>query len=235
MWVLRLGRIIHRTDFMHGIIFDMDELLVDSKHIWRAAEVRMLAAMGHAWDAELSRHYKGMNALDVAATAWRILQPAGPCEHFQRIMRTALVEEFSTAQIPEMDGAVDLVRRLHGLAPMAVASGSPVEAIERAMRRLGIRDCFEAIVSSESVLRGKPAPDAFLKAAECLGADPAHCLVFEDSLHGVHAALAAGMKVFSVPTVSPDEIACLATGTFHSLADVTRQDVARVLGRCMAG
>ena len=63
-----------------------------------------------------------MNARDVAATAWRILKPAGPLDHFQRIMRDALVQEFSVAEIPPMPGAVDLVRRLRGLAPMAVAS-----------------------------------------------------------------------------------------------------------------
>lgn len=215
---------------MHGIIFDMDELLVDSKHIWQAAEVRMLTAMDRQWDPELAQQYKGMNALDVAATAWRIVRPSGPMDRFQRIMRDALIDEYGTAVIPQMDGAVDLVRRLRGLAPMAVASGSPAEAIELAMRRLEIHDCFEVIISSESVPHGKPAPDVFLKAAGCLGAEPVHCLVFEDSLHGVRAALSAGMKVFSVPSVTPDQIARLATRTFPSLAQVTRQDVAMALG-----
>lgn len=215
---------------MHGIIFDMDELLVDSKHIWRTAEVRMLAAMGHRWTEDMALQYKGMNVPDVAATAWRVLKPDGPVERFQALMRSALIEEYAVAEIPPMDGAVDLVRRLRGLAPMAVASGSPAEAIERAMQRLAIRDCFDAIVSSESVKRGKPAPDVFLKAADCLHADPACCLVFEDSLHGVRAAVAAGMKVFAVPTVAPEEIARLATATFPSLTDVTRQDVALALG-----
>ncbi len=214
---------------MHGIIFDMDELLVDSLHIWRAAEKRMIAAMGHAWSADLARRYKGMSVANVAATAWRILKPAEPLEHYQRMLRAALVEEYAVADIPPMDGAVDLVRRLQGLAPMAVASGSPMEGIERAMQRLDIRGCFDAVVSSESVARGKPAPDVFLKAAERLRAAPVHCLVFEDSLHGVHAALAAGMKVFAVPTVAPDEISRLATATFASLAAVTRQDVSRAL------
>jgi HAD superfamily hydrolase (TIGR01509 family) len=215
---------------MHGIIFDMDELLVDSLHIWRAAEEQMIAAMGHAWSAELARQYKGMSVRNVAVTAWQVLRPAQSVEHFQKFLRSALIEEFAVAEIPPMPGAVDLVRRLRGLAPMAVASGSPLEGIERAMQRLGIRDCFDVVVSSESVPRGKPAPDVFLKAAECLGVDPACCLVFEDSLHGVRAAVAAGMKVFAVPTVAPDEIARLASGTFRSLAEVTREDVLRAWG-----
>jgi HAD superfamily hydrolase (TIGR01509 family) len=214
---------------MTGLIFDMDELLIDSRHIWRAAEVRMLAAMGHERTDDLVRRYKGMNARDVAATAWQLLRPPGSLEHFQRIMRDALMHEFSVADIPPMPGAVDLVRRLRGLAPMAVASGSPAEAIELAMQRLAIRDCFDVIVSSESVERGKPAPDVFLKAADCLHADPTRCLVFEDSLHGVRAALAAGMKVFAVPTLAADQIAQLATRTFRSLAEVTRADVEQAI------
>ncbi len=218
------------TNRMHGIIFDMDELLVDSRHIWRIGEERMLAAMGRAWSEDLAREYKGLNALDVAATAYRICQPAGPVEKYQTIMRDALIEAYGQAEIPPMAGAVGLVRRLHGLAPMAVASGSPVEGIERAMQRLEIRGCFDVVISSESVARGKPAPDVFLKAAELLGAAPAECLVFEDSLHGVRAARAAEMAVFAVPTVAPEEIARLATGVFGSLAEVTRDEVGRVLG-----
>jgi HAD superfamily hydrolase (TIGR01509 family) len=215
---------------MHGIIFDMDELLVDSLHIWRAAEERMIAAMGHTWSAELARQYKGMSVLNVAATAWQALKPAQSVEYYQKFLRNALVEEYAVAEIPPMDGAVDLVHRLHGLAPMAVASGSPLEGIERAMQRLGIRDCFEVVLSSESVARGKPAPDVFLKAAELLGVDPACCLVFEDSLHGVRAALAAGMKAFAVPSLKTDEIPRLATGTFRSLSEVTREDVVHAWG-----
>lgn len=215
---------------MHGIIFDMDELLVDSLHIWRAAEERMIAEMGHTWSAELARQYKGMSVVNVAATAYQALKPAGDLAYYQKFLRSALIEEYAVAEIPPMDGAVDLVRRLHGLAPMAVASGSPLEGIERAMQRLGIRDCFEIVLSSESVPRGKPAPDVFLKAAECLGVEPARCLVFEDSLHGVRAALAAGMKVFAVPSLPVEEIPRLATRTFRSLAEVTREDVARALG-----
>jgi HAD superfamily hydrolase (TIGR01509 family) len=215
---------------MHGIIFDMDELLVDSLHIWRAAEKRMLAAMGHPWTEELARQYKGMSVLNVAATVWQVVRPAESVEYYQKFLRSALIEEYAVAEIPPMDGAVDLVRRLHGLAPMAVASGSPLEGIERAMQRLGIRDCFEVVLSSESVARGKPAPDVFLKAAELLGVDPACCLVFEDSLHGVRAGVAAGMKVFAVPSLTSAEIPRLATRTFRSLLEVTREDVVRAWG-----
>jgi beta-phosphoglucomutase-like phosphatase (HAD superfamily) len=87
------------------------------------------------------------------------------------------------------------------------------------------------MISSDSVAKGKPAPDVFLKAAELLGAAPQRCIVFEDSYHGVQAGLAAGMKVFAVPSTRGNGIERLATRTFSSLAEVTLEDISAELGQ----
>jgi len=137
-----------------GILFDLDGLLIDSLPIWRAAETRMFEAMGHRYDPEIVRQYLGMNAFDVAATAYRILAPPGPVEKYQAIMREALVAAYATGDIVEMPGAAQCVRRLHGVCAMAVASGSPEEGIAKAVDRLGVAECFDRIVSSETVARG---------------------------------------------------------------------------------
>lgn len=217
-----------------AIIFDMDELLVDSKPIWRAAESALFESMGHRYDEQTARIYKGKNAFDVAAALHALLRPPGEVAGYQQIMRLALLDEYAKGQIVPMDGAVEMVRRLHGVAPMAVASGSPLEGIELAMGRLGIRQCMGAIVSSESVPRGKPHPDVFLKAADLLGAAPRDCLVFEDSITGVRAALAGGMKVFAVPSLSGTGLEQVATRTFGSLRHVTVEDVREALGQMAA-
>ena len=86
---------------------------------------------------------------------------------------------------------------------MAVASGSPVEAIESSLGALGISDAFDLLISSEEAARGKPHPDVFLAATGKLGLSPESCLVFEDSLVGVQAAAAAGMRCIVRPS-SPD-------------------------------
>jgi len=212
-----------------ALIFDMDDTLVATSALWRQAESKLLEEIGHRWSPELAIQYKGMNALDVAATIHRLLQPPLPVKSCQEIMRNALFEAFEKGAIEPMSGAVACVRSLADTYPLAVASGSPLPLIELALKRLNLRDSFAVLVSSESVARGKPFPDIFLAAAKTLGVDPAQCLVFEDSLIGVQAARASGMACFAVPSSSPAEIAKIATRTFASLRDVTPKDVASAL------
>jgi sugar-phosphatase len=68
------------------------------------------------------------------------------------------------------------------------------------MEVLGLRPAFDAIVSAEQVARGKPAPDIYHFAAQCLGVAAGRCLVFEDSVTGARAARQAGMTVIAVPS-----------------------------------
>jgi HAD superfamily hydrolase (TIGR01509 family) len=206
-----------------AFLFDMDELLIESSGIWRKAEIALLAALGHKWSPELAAKYKGMNALDVAATIHRELRPSQSLEFCQRLLRETLLQSFHVGPIHPMPGATQLIKRLYGVAPIAVASGSPLEAIELAMESLGLREYIDACVSSESVAQGKPHPDVFLAAAQKLNAPPERCIVFEDSLHGVKAGKAAGMMVVSVPSGQHDEICLLADHVFDSLADIDKE------------
>ena len=83
---------------------------------------------------------------------------------------------------------------------MAMASSATMEDINFILNKIPIRDDFEAIIDGSRVTKGKPNPQIFLKAAEELKADPANCVVFEDSLAGIKAANAAGMKVVAITT-----------------------------------
>ncbi|HET7512484.1 MAG TPA: HAD family phosphatase, partial [Chthoniobacterales bacterium] len=91
--------------------------------------------------------------------------------------------------------------------PSAVASSTQRANIEAVLARLGLEEAFQAIVSAEDVVHGKPDPDVFLKAAERLKMPPRKCVVFEDAYVGIQAGHAAGMKVVAVATThSPDEL-----------------------------
>jgi beta-phosphoglucomutase len=83
---------------------------------------------------------------------------------------------------------------------MAMASSATMEDINFILNKVPIRDDFEAIIDGSRVTKGKPNPQIFLKAAEELNARPEDCVVFEDSLAGIKAANAAGMKVVGITT-----------------------------------
>jgi HAD superfamily hydrolase (TIGR01509 family) len=197
---------------VQAFIFDMDDTIARTGPIWRHAEVTLLDAIGEKWTPELSAQYKGMNALDVAATIHRIVKPNTSLEQGQKLLRNTLLEEYRRRRIEPMPGAVDCVRRMRKLGKMALASGSPLSGIHEVLNQLGIHNEFDVILSSESVPRGKPHPDVFLAAANKLHVEPANCLVFEDSLIGAQAARAAGMRCFVVPTIThPEAFAELGT------------------------
>lgn len=74
---------------------------------------------------------------------------------------------------------------------------------EQTMRVLDVicmQDCFEYIATQDDVTAGKPKPEIYQRVARALGVNPGKCLVFEDSVSGVTAALAAGMNVIAVST-----------------------------------
>jgi len=186
---------------IRAILFDMDDTLVATAAIWRDAEQELLRTIGHP-DFPITERCKGMNALDIAATAHRELPISQPLEECQRIMRDRLLENFGHFPILPVPGAAALVQRCSqaGL-PMAVASGSPMQAIEHALDTLDMCHHMQVLVSSESVACGKPHPDVFFATAEKLGIPPANCLVFEDSLVGAQAAAAAGMRCIVRPSI----------------------------------
>jgi len=90
---------------------------------------------------------------------------------------------------------------------MAMATSATVEDIDFILNKIPIRDDFNEIVNSSMVKKPKPDPQIFLKAAELLNVPPERCVVFEDSIAGIAAGNAAGMKVVGITTGHPaDEI-----------------------------
>lgn len=83
---------------------------------------------------------------------------------------------------------------------LAIASSATASNIDFILDRLPVRQYFDAVVDGPRISKPKPNPQIFLKAADDLGVKPEHCVVFEDSLSGVAAANAAGMKVVALTT-----------------------------------
>ena len=163
------------------LIFDCDGVLIDSEMIACRAEAACLAALGIGIAAdELLDRYLGIGLATMPAD-------------LADMLRQAVAVAFD-AELRPMPGIHSVLRALTG--PRCVASGSAPERLRHSLGLTGLLPHFDPhIFSATQVARGKPAPDLFLFAAERMQAAPDACLVIEDSVAGVQAAVAAGMRV----------------------------------------
>lgn len=183
---------------VEAVVFDMDGVIVDSEQRWEAVRRRLVITSGRAYPDEATRKMQGMSAPEWEAYLHDELGvPGTPAEIGRRVV--AEIEASYRADLPLIPGVDEAVRALAARFPLGVASSSNRELIELALDLAGLADAFQAVVSSEEVERGKPAPDVYLEAASRLGIPPEHCTAVEDSSNGIRSAHAAGMRVVAVP------------------------------------
>ena len=175
-------------------IFDCDGVLVDSEVIVCRVCVPCLAEVGIVMSAEeIADRYIGISARSMIADLEVRHGRTLPAD-FYEMMRYRIAAAFETEPLT-IDGVARFLADWTG--KICVASGSTPERVRRCLTLAGLLHHFEPhIFSATQVERGKPAPDLFLFAARQMGAEPGECLVIEDSVHGVIAAIAAGMRVF---------------------------------------
>jgi HAD superfamily hydrolase (TIGR01509 family) len=184
---------------VQAFLFDLDGLLIDSEPLWKRAESVVLARLGRSFDHQIAVAHMGMRMSECAAgmVAAYGLEDCTP-ERFATDLVEALLAEFDDG-LAAMPGAHEAIRSAADRGVLAIASGSPLRVIERALDHFGWAPHFRVLCSADDVPRGKPAPDVFLEAARRLEVEPARCTVLEDSLNGARAARAAGMRCVAVP------------------------------------
>jgi HAD superfamily hydrolase (TIGR01509 family) len=209
---------------LDAVLFDLDGVLVDSEPWWN--EVRMDFARAHdrPWTDEDQRAVMGANSRQWSAIMRRRLDlPRLSEAAIQDAIVGAMVERYRTRQPPLIEGAAATVRRIARRWPVAIASSGHRAVIDAAIDALGLHGVFGAVVSSDEVTHGKPAPDVYRRAASVLAVRDAGCLVVEDSINGVRAGRAAGMYVVLVPSRSvppPPEAWHLADVAIDRLSDL---------------
>lgn len=180
-------------DEVDAVLFDLDDTLVATEQAWSSAADRLWreAGAGSAGAA-----VSGGTLHDITAEFSRHFPDADPVSTEDRL-RELLSEELGD-RIRSLPGVEELLERLAGRVPMAVASNSPSAIVQRVIRERGWQGRFAATLGAEDVVAPKPAPDLYLAAAARCGADIRRCVVFEDSAIGTAAAVAAGAFVVTV-------------------------------------
>ena len=180
-----------------AVLLDMDGTLVDSEAVYTEAIARYMASKGVELDAR-EREFVIGHAWQDIYTELRVAERLGlelPAMIEGTIsMRGPMREEGIDLTI--LDGARELVATLTRLEiPVAVVSGSARAELAEAIELLGIEPRLQFWLGAEDYPRGKPAPDGYLRAAARLAVEPRRCMVFEDSVAGIAAGIAADMRV----------------------------------------
>jgi len=183
---------------VQAVVFDMDGLLVDSEPLWQAARIAAFGADRLRWTEADQQRVMGSATEDWAAF---LADRLGGAYSVEEIVDAVLAEMENAYRrhVPLLPGAERVVAQTAAARPVAVASGSPRRLVSAVLSGVGWTQAFPVVVCSDDVRRGKPAPDAYLLAAERLGVAPASIAVFEDSANGILAGRAAGAYVIAVP------------------------------------
>jgi HAD superfamily hydrolase (TIGR01509 family) len=175
------------------VIFDCDGVLVDSERLAVRVEAEVISALG--WplaESEIVERFVGRSDAYMQAEIERqIGRPVDWEADFAPRYRDVFERELAP-----VDGIVDALDAI--TIRTCVASSGTHERLRLTLGLTGLYDRFAGrIFSASEVANGKPAPDLFLHAATRMGTEPARCAVIEDSVAGVEAATAAGMRVFA--------------------------------------
>jgi HAD superfamily hydrolase (TIGR01509 family) len=178
-------------------LFDCDGTIVDSMPLHYIAWKTALAEWNCSFDEALFYAWGGKPVDEIISTLNTMNGLSMPVEAVGKRKEGLYFDLLPQLKaIPEVLEHIDAQ---HGLIPFAVVSGGHTSSVIRSLTTVHLLDRFDTIVGAEDYINSKPAPDAFLLAAERLGVAPQHCLVFEDTDLGIQAATAAGMASVRVP------------------------------------
>ena len=200
---------------LKAIIFDFDGVLADTEPLHFKMFQRVLHEDGLPLrEQDYYRKYVG---LDDKGCFQAVLsahgRPASP-ETVRRLVerKAALMLEQITITPVVYPGIENFVKRAAGRHRLAIVSGALRHEIELILERVGLRSSFEHITAAEDIRNGKPDPEGYLHALQALNrrvaVQASDCLVIEDTIAGIQAAHAAGMRCLAVSTTYPaDQLA----------------------------
>ncbi len=200
-------------------MFDLDGVLIDSETTWAEVRRDYVRDCGGVWSDKAQAEMMGMSSIEWARY---LHEQLGVRLLPDRIVSdvVARMEAEYRRRLPLLPGATDAVERMAARWPLGLASSANRPLIDQVLGLSGLNRFFAVSVSSEEVMRGKPAPDVYLSVLELLDCRADAGAAIEDSTNGLRSAAAAGMRVIAVPNAHfPPSAEAL------SLADVVISDL----------
>lgn len=209
----------------HTVLIDMDGLLLDTERISMRAFQKAAASFGLEMRQEDYVRIIGLRSEEIPAKLAEIYGPNVPCGEWFRRSASIYATLIENEPIPLMPGVLDLLDFLDEYHwNRAVATSTHTSQARFKLEKAGILKRVGTIVGGEQVVRGKPFPDIYLKAAERFDTPLEQIWVLEDSSAGLRAAAAAGMRPLMVPDLKPpsNEDRATAFAVLDSLSEFVR-------------
>jgi beta-phosphoglucomutase len=202
---------------LRGVVFDFDGVIVNSHPVHTRTWKKFLESMGRTVSEKDLRYVlDGRTREDIIRHFFGKLDALTIAEYGRR--KESMFRE-EAANVQTVKGLEKFLAELsEAQLPLAIASSGSRSRVSFLLNRLGLASRFQVVVTADDVVRGKPDPEVFLKAARSLNADPADLVVFEDAPSGVRAAMAAGMKCVGIASNGPSSI-LLDAGASHVIQD----------------
>lgn len=197
-----LHRGLNLHDYLKGVIWDMDGVLIDSMEIQFNIWQNIFQGYGVLFERkDFNRHFGTTNLETIRVVLGDRLTVEESIALANK--KQSVFEKVALQKAQLIPGVKKWLRFFNHLKiPQAIASSNAQRFIEAISARLKISPYFKAIVSAEN-LASKPDPAVFLESARRIQAEPSNCLVFEDALAGIEGAHRAGMKCIAIATTNP--------------------------------
>jgi beta-phosphoglucomutase len=206
----------------YAVIFDMDGVLVDNNPFHIEAWMQFCKMKGIPVTAhEIASHFGNTNK-DYLAYLLNREVSAAEAEILGN-EKEIIYRKIYADSIRPLKGLLDLLDHLkQENFKIALATSAPTENVDFTIDKLGIRSYFDVLVDASLIKKGKPDPEIYHTVSRLLSMKPDHCLVFEDSVHGVEAAVRAGMKAVGVLTsASPEQLGAAK----HHVVDFSQANI----------
>ncbi len=224
----RAPRFLQSASDFDAVIFDLDGTLLDSMGVWGEIDIEYMGRLGLAVPEGLQMDISGMSFYETAVYFKERFHVQDSIEKIMDDWNQMAFLKYQN-EVRCKPGGVEYLRwcRDHGIL-LGVATSNSRILVNEVLKSNGIEELFGAVVTGSEILNGKPQPDIYLTAAERLGVDPARCLVFEDVVPGIQAALAAGMRVIAVEDDASrsqeEQKASLADAVIRDFYDIELRD-----------
>ncbi|XP_047334496.1 haloacid dehalogenase-like hydrolase domain-containing protein Sgpp isoform X1 [Impatiens glandulifera] len=203
---------------VEAVLFDIDGTLCDSDPLHYYAFRDMLQEVGFNGGESITEEFfiqniSGKHNSELS----RLLLPEWEFETAMKFMedKEAYFRRLASKQLEPVDGLHKMLKWVDDLGlKRAAVTNAPKENAELLLSMLGLTDFFSMVVLGNDCDRAKPFPDPYLKALEGLQASPSHTFVFEDSVSGIKAGVAAGMPVVGIASRNPANLLLEAGAVF---------------------